>query len=124
MRDRDNLQVADNRFERPRKAPAERSCDFLSSLLANKWALLILDEACRGTTKFHMFEERLGVAATSLSRSLAGLVDLRILAKRPYSKNPPRWEYVLTPEGELIRPAIEALAAWVERCSISFTAVR
>lgn len=35
-----------------------------------------------------------------------------MLDRRQYQPNPPRYEYVLTPLGESLRPVIIALAAW------------
>jgi DNA-binding HxlR family transcriptional regulator len=74
--------------------------------------LLVLDEACRGTTRFSQFQERLGIAPKSLSRCLHALVNLGMLSRHAYSNSPPRWEYLLTEEGEKIRPAIASLSAW------------
>ena len=96
-----------------KRAPSDCFGAFLSSIFGNKWSLLVLYEACRGATKFNEFEERLGVSATSLTRCLNFLVDLEILGRHSYCMTPPRWEYLITAEGETIRPVIEALAAWV-----------
>jgi DNA-binding HxlR family transcriptional regulator len=87
----------------------------LSALLGNKWSLLVLDEAFRGTTRFRRFQERLGITPKTLIRSLKALVELGMLSRCAYSDSPARWEYLLTDEGETIRPALGALSAWGEQ---------
>jgi DNA-binding HxlR family transcriptional regulator len=96
------------------RASLRRSRAMLSAILGNRWSLLVLDEACRGTTRFNQFQERLGVAPKSLSRSLNALVGLGMLRRRAYSDSPPRFEYLLTEEGENVRPALASLSAWGE----------
>ncbi len=94
------------------RASLRRSRAVLSTILGNRWSLLVLDEACRGTTRFNQFQERLGIAPKSLSRCLHALVNLGMLSRHAYSNSPPRWEYLLTEEGEKISPAIASLSAW------------
>ena len=35
-----------------------------------------------------------------------------MIERRPYQTNPPRYEYVLTPLGQSLRPVLVVLAAW------------
>lgn len=110
-RDSRRNEAARGRPKHVRPRYAERP---LSLILDNKWSLFVLGEACRGATRFNQFKSRLGVTPVSLVKCLSTLVNEGILTRRAYSRS--RWEYVLTDEGETIRPAITALLAWDEQC--------
>ena len=84
----------------------------LPTILGSWWSLLVLDEACRGTTRFNQFQERLGIAPKSLSRCLHAPVNLGMLSRHTHSNSLPRWEYLRTEEGEKIRSAVASLSIW------------
>src|ERR1051326_7684910 len=67
--------------------------------IGDGWTLLILRDALQGVTRFDEFQQRLGIAPSMLTRRLNSLVADGLLERRPYSKHPPRMEYVLTPVG-------------------------
>jgi DNA-binding HxlR family transcriptional regulator len=76
------------------------------------WSILIIRDAFRGMTRFDAFQQSLGIAPNILSRRLQGLVESGLLEKRPYSRRPPRHEYILTARGRDFRPVLWAMIAW------------
>lgn len=83
--------------------------------IGDGWSLLILRDALQGVSRFDDFQQRLGIAPSMLTRRLNSLVADGLLERRPYSKHPPRMEYVLTPVGRDARQVIHALYAWGNR---------
>jgi DNA-binding HxlR family transcriptional regulator len=79
------------------------------------WSILILRNAFMGARTFQDFEERLGIATSTLTRRLGALCDQGLLARRRYQENPPRDEYVLTEKGLDFLPVLLSLAAWGNR---------
>ena len=90
-------------------------CSIARSLevLGEKWTLLVVREAFRGSTRFSQFKS-LGLARDILSDRLATLVDCGVLERRGYRESGARErdEYVLTAAGRDLRPVLAALTAW------------
>jgi DNA-binding HxlR family transcriptional regulator len=85
------------------------------SVLGERWTVLILREAFRGTTRFEAFQSRLGVGRTLLSDRLALLVDEGIFERVRYQVRPERYEYRLTAKGRELYPVLLALMQWGDR---------
>ena len=79
------------------------------------WSILILRDAFHGLTRFDQFQTSLGIAPNMLTRRLDALVEAGLLARRPYSKHPPRHDYILTPRGRDFWPVLVALMAYGNR---------
>jgi DNA-binding HxlR family transcriptional regulator len=79
------------------------------------WSIMILRDAFQGVTRFDQFQTSLGIAPNMLTRRLDALVDAGLLARRLYSKHPPRHEYVLTPRGRDFWPVLISLLAYGNR---------
>lgn len=79
------------------------------------WSMLILRSAFLGARRFQTFEERLGIAPTTLSRRLELLTAQGLLARRRYSERPPREEYELTAKGRDFLPVLISLGRWGAR---------
>src|SRR5246127_3761625 len=54
------------------------------SVLGTKSAMLIMREAYYGTTRFGDFARRVGITKAATSARLAELVEMELLARRPY----------------------------------------
>jgi DNA-binding HxlR family transcriptional regulator len=67
--------------------------------IGDRWALLILDEAFRGTSRFEVFRQHTGASKATLTRRLASLLTSDILYKRPTSATSSRFEYRFTEKG-------------------------
>ena len=86
-------------------------------VVGERWSLLILRDAVFGFTRFEDFRERLGIASNVLTARLERLVEEDILERRPYQRNPERYEYFLTEKGLDLWPALIALLSWGDRHS-------
>lgn len=86
------------------------------------WTLLILWAALHGTTRFDMFQRRLGMARNILSNRLARLVDEGVMEKRPVNPGARRLEYRLTDTGQALAGTIASLEAWGARLRHSSSA--
>jgi DNA-binding HxlR family transcriptional regulator len=78
------------------------------AVVGTKSAMLIMREAYYGTTRFDDFARRVGITKAATSARLAELVDLGLLARRPY-RDPgqrSRDEYVLTEAGNEFMPVV------------------
>jgi DNA-binding HxlR family transcriptional regulator len=87
----------------------------LVDLVWDRWSILILNEALGGVTTFEAFRARLLIAPNILSKRLTAMVEAGLLRRRLYTWHPPRFEYVLTANGEAFGAVIEALTRWSNR---------
>ena len=74
--------------------------------------MLVLRDAFQGVTRFEMFGRRLKVAPNILAKRLTTLVEAGVLERRRYQERPERFEYVLTPAGKELLPALVDLMRW------------
>lgn len=77
-------------------------------------SLIVLREAIYGTRRFEQFVERTHLNEATVASRLRQLVELGILRKSRYADpgQRPRDEYLLTPRGTDLVPAIVALMQW------------
>jgi DNA-binding HxlR family transcriptional regulator len=92
-------------------------CSVARSLevVGERWTLLILRDSLFGFTRFEDFRERLGIASNVLSARLERLCEEGLLDRRLYQEHPERHEYVLTPKGRELAPALMMLMKWGDR---------
>ena len=92
-------------------------CSIQASLdvLGDRWTLLILREAFRGTRRFGEFQQHLDIAKPVLTERLKGLVEHGVFTRQLYCERPPRFEYRLTEMGMALSPALVALMRWGDR---------
>jgi DNA-binding HxlR family transcriptional regulator len=93
--------------------PVERTL----RVLRTRSAMLVLREAFYGATRFEEFTARADLTDATTSAHLRDLVRAGILDKRPYQEpgQRRRHEYVMTPAGEDLMPALFALLQWANR---------
>jgi DNA-binding HxlR family transcriptional regulator len=86
-------------------------------IIGDRWTILILrDLLTQGPRRFQDLEASLGrISPNTLSSRLKGLEEHGIISRRMYEDHPPRAEYVLTPKGREIGPALQALRAWGQK---------
>ncbi|MEU2617859.1 helix-turn-helix domain-containing protein [Streptomyces sp. NPDC007157] len=84
-------------------------------LLGDHWTPLVVREAFYGIRRFDEFQQELGIARNTLTDRLGHLVDARILEKRLYETEPPRYDYVLTEKGRDLFAVLAAMSAWGDR---------
>jgi DNA-binding HxlR family transcriptional regulator len=93
---------------------ARQNCSLARALevLGERWTLLVLRDAFQGVTRFELFQRRLRIAPNILTKRLATLVEAGVLERRRYQERPERFEYVLTPAGKELLPALVDLMRW------------
>lgn len=89
------------------------------SLLAEKWALLLIHALSAGPQRTGALRRRVGgISEKMLVQTLRRLENMRIVARHAYVEVPPRVEYRLTDLGWSLSPLVKALDAWVEEHSL------
>jgi DNA-binding HxlR family transcriptional regulator len=87
-----------------------------TSMLGDRWILLILRDATIGVTRFDEFRDHLGIADNILAARLRRLVEGGLLVRVPYRDGRrTRQEYRLTQAGADLAPVLRALADWGHR---------
>ncbi|MGA9221648.1 MAG: helix-turn-helix domain-containing protein [Pseudomonas graminis] len=83
-------------------------------IIGTRSSMLILREAIYGTTRFDDFVRRTKGTDAIVSARLKQLTDIGLFEKRPYKEEGKRkrYEYVLTPKGADLMPAVFALMQW------------
>jgi DNA-binding HxlR family transcriptional regulator len=94
------------------------------SVIGERWTVLILREAFRGTRRFDGFRERLQLGRGLLSDRLNVLVDEGIFERVRYQERPERYEYRLTDKGLELYPVLLALMRWGDRYKVDTPPVR
>jgi DNA-binding HxlR family transcriptional regulator len=85
-------------------------------VVGERWSLLIVRDALFiGSTRYSDFQRSLGIATNVLKDRLDGFVDAGIMRRHRYSKQPELYEYLLTPKGRDLAPALIALTEWGDR---------
>jgi DNA-binding HxlR family transcriptional regulator/peroxiredoxin len=96
---------------------ADADCGIAQALgvIGDWWTFLVVRDVAGGVTRFDGLQRELGVSRRALAERLASLVAHGVLEKRAYSQHPPRYDYLLTPKGEGLLPALIALQDWGTR---------
>ena len=84
-------------------------------LLGDWWTPLVLREAFYGIRRFDEIQQALGIARNTLADRLRRLVEEGLLEKRPYQRDPVRYDYVLTEKGRDFFGVIAAMSRWGDR---------
>lgn len=91
------------------------SCPIAGTLevLGQKWSLLLLREAFKGSTRHSQFQ-RIGLPTATLTARLEALVAAGLLERSTYQPEGERArdEYLLTEAGRATLPILAALADW------------
>lgn len=86
-------------------------------LLEGRWKLIILFHLFDGKVqRFSDFEKLIpGISQKMLAQQLRQLEADGIVAREVYPQVPPKVEYRLTPWGQALCPALDALLKWAEQ---------
>jgi len=86
-------------------------------LLGDKWTLLVVrDLMFYGKRRFNELQASPeGVPTNILSDRLRRLEEAGLVRKARYRKNPPRYEYLLTPMGSELISVLREIIAWGKR---------
>ncbi len=104
---------SDNTKRSKEHCPVARTLD----IIGDRWTILILrDLLTHDSRRFQDFERSLrGISPNTLSARLKNLEEHGILTRRLYEEHPPRAEYLLTPKGRELGPAMRALQVWGQK---------
>jgi len=94
------------------------------AIIGERWTMLIIREAFRGTRRFDSFQQRLGVGRNVLSNRLGRLTAEGIFERVRYQQAPDRHEYRLTEKGMDLYPVLLMLMRWGDRYKVAEPPVR
>nr|WP_203643484.1 helix-turn-helix domain-containing protein [Streptomyces sp. SID14478] len=84
--------------------------------VANKWALLIIEELGERTLRFSELRNQIeGISHKMLTQNLRMLERNGLVERTVYPTVPPRVEYTLTEAGQALRVTIDGLCDWTHR---------
>ncbi|MEM9997319.1 MAG: helix-turn-helix domain-containing protein [Bacteroidota bacterium] len=97
----------------PSTSPPACPVTAVVDLVGGKWKIPILWQLGQGTLRFGELRRALpGISEKMLAQQLGQLTEDELVARTAYAEIPPRVEYALTPLGQSLVPALNALAAW------------
>jgi DNA-binding HxlR family transcriptional regulator len=84
-------------------------------VLGDEWTLLVIQQALLGATRYADFMARLPISNSVLTRRLRTLSSDGLLERRAYQTNPPRSEYIVTPQARSLWPVLLSIWEWERR---------
>lgn len=90
-----------------------------ADVIGDKWTVLLIRDLFVGISKFDDFHTSLEIPTTTLANRLKDLTDQGLVEKRPYQRNPTRFDYRLTQKGLDLWPVLLALAHWGDKYNMS-----
>ncbi len=84
----------------------------VSSLIGDRWSLLIIIASFLGVDRYDAFQKQLSIASNILTGRLNLLVGVGVLKRFSYQDNPPRNEYRLTEKGKSLFPLVMVMRQW------------
>ncbi len=84
-------------------------------VLGDEWTLLIAQQSLLGATHYNEFAARLPISHAVLTRRLSAMTVDGLLIRTRYQENPPRYEYVMTPQGRSLWPVLTSVWEWERR---------
>ncbi len=86
---------------------------YITGCISGKWKIEILQHIHRdGSIRFNETKKELGISEKVLSQQLKELVSDGLVERIRYNTFPLRVEYILTPVGEDLMPALDMLCEW------------
>lgn len=87
--------------------------DVTMSFIGGKWKAVVLWYLRNGKMRFSELKAQVpDITSKMLSLQLKALEEDGIVQRKVYAEVPPRVEYMLTKEGERLKPVIAAIAQW------------
>lgn len=98
-------------------APAEempRDCTIADALevVGDRWSLLVVRELSYGQLRYTEIVRNTGAPRDIIATRLRKLVEHGVIARKQYSRHPPRYEYRLTEAGRALGPVLWTLKRW------------
>jgi len=84
-------------------------------VIGGKWRIIILWAIGNGVNRFGMLQRAIpGITKKMLTTELRALEEAGLISRTVFPVVPPKVEYAVTPLGQTLRPALEALGLWGE----------
>jgi DNA-binding HxlR family transcriptional regulator len=91
------------------KCPAEVTLQ----VIGGRWKIPILYHLCQNVKRFSELQRAIkGVSQKVLTQQLRELEHDGIVQRTVYAQVPPKVEYRLTPQGETLKPVVDAMCRW------------
>lgn len=84
------------------------------AVVGDRWTVLVLRELFMGSHRFDEIQAQTAGTPQMVAARLKNMEADGLVARRPYSERPLRYEYHLTPKGEAFYSVVLALRAWGE----------
>jgi DNA-binding HxlR family transcriptional regulator len=93
------------------------ACSIARSLdvVGEPWTPLIIRDLWLGRHKFDDIQRNLNISRKVLTERLKTLVEAGVVERRPYQRDPERYDYLLTDKGQELMNVLLALMAWGDR---------
>lgn len=93
------------------------ACSIARSLdiVGEPWTPLIIRDLWLGRTRFDAIQRNLDISRKVLTERLSTLVEQGVVERKPYQRDPDRYEYLLTRKGRELMNVLLALMAWGDR---------
>lgn len=86
---------------------------YIVRCIGGKWKMTILHEIhTYGSIRFNQTLKSLPISEKVFSQQLRELMEAGLIRRISYDAVPPKVEYVLTPSGERLIPALDSLYIW------------
>ena len=93
--------------------PVLPACPVETTLISDKWKVLILRDLLSGTKRFGELKKSIGhVTQKVLTANLRDMEQKGMLTRTVYAEVPPRVEYTLTELGYSLKPILDAMEDW------------
>lgn len=93
-----------------------------STLISDKWKVLILRDLLTVTKRFGEFKKTIGhVSQKVLTAQLRQMEESVLVDRKVYAEVPPRLAYTLTEVGHSLKPILDAMWAWGEAYKEKFS---
>jgi len=93
------------------------ACSIARSLdvIGEPWTPLIIRDMWLGRHRFDDIQRNLNISRKVLTDRLKTLVEVGVVERRSYQRDPERFEYLLTDKGQELMDVLLALMAWGDR---------
>ncbi len=98
-----------------RNIQLRKKCDFEMTMdvISGKWKGLIIYHLFKGTQRFSELKECMPeITQRVLTMQLRELEEAQLINRKVYATVPPKVEYSLTPLGQTLKPAFDAINEW------------
>lgn len=95
-----------------RRGQEDLSLMNVSSLIGDRWTLLILIAAFFGQNRYDQFLKQLNIASNILTTKLNVLLEAAVFERLVYQETPLRYEYKLTQKGKALYPLVMTMRQW------------